>query len=151
MPVYELFCLARPQVSREALASVIKTASNAVFSNSGLMTDISSYGLRDLAYPIRKAGVKYTVCAFFTHLADCGGYVLTSCSVVCAGRDVADELLGGAVCTSADEPQFADRRRRAEMDLRQKAAASSQPQHTYSGQSSRKKLGSARRSSGRSS
>jgi ribosomal protein S6 len=60
MPVYELFCLARPQITKESLAAVIRTASNAVFSNSGVMTDIQSYGNRDLAYPIRKAGSKYT-------------------------------------------------------------------------------------------
>ncbi|KAL0047822.1 hypothetical protein WJX82_000794 [Trebouxia sp. C0006] len=59
MPVYELFCLARPQITKKSLAAVIKTASNAVFSNSGVMTDIQSYGNRDLAYPIRKAGSKY--------------------------------------------------------------------------------------------
>ena len=60
MPVYELFCLARPQITKESLAAVIRTASNAVFSKSGVMTDIQSYGNRDLAYPIRKAGSKYT-------------------------------------------------------------------------------------------
>ncbi len=60
MPVYELFCLARPQITKESLAAVIKTASNAVFKSFGVMTDIQSYGNRDLAYPIRKAGSKYT-------------------------------------------------------------------------------------------
>lgn len=60
MPVYELFCLARPQITKGSLAAVIKTASNAVYSNSGVMTDIQSYGNRELAYPIRKAGSKYT-------------------------------------------------------------------------------------------
>ena len=60
MPVYELFCLARPQISQQSLAAVIKTAANVVLTNAGVMTDVTSYGHRDLAYPIRKAGSKYT-------------------------------------------------------------------------------------------
>lgn len=64
MPVYELFCLARPQVAKEKLAGLIKTACTSVFSNNGVLTDVLSYDCRDLAYPIRKAGSKYDqVCA----------------------------------------------------------------------------------------
>ena len=60
MPVYELFCLARPQISKDSLAKVICTASKSVFGNGGVLTDVHSYGSRELAYPIRKAGGKYT-------------------------------------------------------------------------------------------
>lgn len=64
MPVYELFCLARPQLAKEQLASLIKTACTSVFTNNGVLTEVQSYDLRDLAYPIRKAGSKYEqVCA----------------------------------------------------------------------------------------
>ncbi|KAL3136693.1 28S ribosomal protein S6, mitochondrial [Trebouxia sp. C0009 RCD-2024] len=59
MPVYELFCLARPQLAKEQLASLIKTACTSVFTNNGVLTEVQSYDLRDLAYPIRKAGSKY--------------------------------------------------------------------------------------------
>ena len=65
MPVYELFCLARPQLAREKLAGLIKTACTTVFANNGVLTDVLSYDCRELAYPIRKAGSKYDeVCAF---------------------------------------------------------------------------------------
>lgn len=59
MPVYELFCLARPKLARKQLASLIKTACTSVFTNNGVLTEVLSYDLRDLAYPIRKAGSKY--------------------------------------------------------------------------------------------
>lgn len=83
MPVYELFCLARPQITKESLAAVIRTASNAVFSNAGVMTDIQSYGNRDLAYPIRKAGSKHTeVCVSICCLAlFCGASCFLSAPV----------------------------------------------------------------------
>lgn len=64
MPVYELFCLAKPQLAKEHIASLIKTACLSVFSNNGVLTEVLSYDVRDLAYPIRKAGSKYEqVCA----------------------------------------------------------------------------------------
>ena len=60
MPVYELFCLARPGLAKQSLTSVIEKAGKAVFGNSGVLTDIRSYGDRELAYPIRKAGSKFS-------------------------------------------------------------------------------------------
>lgn len=60
MPVYELFCLARPGLPLKTLAAVIEKSGKAVFGNSGVLTDIRSYGDQELAYPIRKAGSKFT-------------------------------------------------------------------------------------------
>ena len=66
MPVYELFCLARPQLPKEKMAAVIKTACTTVFNSKGVLTDVKSYDLQDLAYPIRQAGSKYQeVCPSF--------------------------------------------------------------------------------------
>ena len=59
MPVYELFCLARPQLARDGLVAVIKTACTTVFSHNGVLTDVHSYDVRQLAYPIRQAGSKH--------------------------------------------------------------------------------------------
>ena len=102
MPVYELFCLARPQLPKEQLASVIKTACTSVFSNNGVLTEVQSYDLRDLAYPIRKAGSKYEqVCAcqwllkFYCFQSVTGG-TLTSVLGALAGYDVADAVPGQA-------------------------------------------------------
>ena len=78
MPVYELFCLARPQLAKEKLAGLIKTACTSVFSNNGVLTEVLSYDCRELAYPIRKAGSKYDeVCAFSCGSANCCLYALT--------------------------------------------------------------------------
>lgn len=68
MPVYELFCLARPHLAKDKLAAVIKTACTTVFNSQGVLTDVQSYDIRELAYPIRKAGSKLEeVCAWFRH------------------------------------------------------------------------------------
>ena len=59
MPVYELFCLARPALATKALAAIIQKAGRTVFSSSGVLTDVRSFGDREVAYPIHKAGSKY--------------------------------------------------------------------------------------------
>lgn len=59
MPAYELFCLARPGLPLKSLAAVIEKSGKAVFANSGVLTDIQSFGDRELAYPIRKAGNRF--------------------------------------------------------------------------------------------
>ena len=88
MPVYELFCLARPQLAKEKLAGLIKTACTSVFSNNGVLTEVLSYDCRELAYPIRKAGSKYDeVCAFSCGSDSCCLYALTMAAsdLRCAG------------------------------------------------------------------
>lgn len=60
MPVYELFCLARPALKTEAVAAGIRKAGKTVFGNGGVLTGIKSFGDRELAYSIHKAGSKYT-------------------------------------------------------------------------------------------
>ena len=105
MPVYELFCLARPRITQDALSVVIKTASNSVFSHAGVLTDILCYGVRHLAYPIRKAGDKYTKVGSFLKPAallylslQCGsGHFFGS-----TGGDVANAIPRTAVGSSRD-------------------------------------------------
>lgn len=64
MPLYELFCLARPQLAKAELKEVIKAASRAVFQQGGVITDLKSFGLRPLAHDIRKPSGKYNeVCS----------------------------------------------------------------------------------------
>ena len=60
MPVYELFCLARPGLASPTLAAVMEKAGKAVFGSSGVLTDVKSYGDRELAYPIHKAGSRFS-------------------------------------------------------------------------------------------
>ena len=60
MPLYELFALAKPALAQPQLAEIIKAASQAVFAQGGVLTDIKSFGQRPLAYDIRKPGEKYS-------------------------------------------------------------------------------------------
>eukprot|EP00887_Chlorella_sp_A99_P007142 scaffold2.g7142.t1 len=60
MPLYELFCLARPSLAKQALADIIKTASRSILANGGVLTDVKSFGQSPLAYDIRRPGEKYS-------------------------------------------------------------------------------------------
>lgn len=60
MPLYQLFCMAKPALGRPALAEIMRTASNGVLTKGGVLTDILSYGQQKLAYDIRKQGSKYS-------------------------------------------------------------------------------------------
>lgn len=111
MPVYELFCLARPQIPRDKLAAVIKTACTSVFSSNGVLTDILSYDLRELAYPIRKAGSKYDEVRVQlllprnnTRIKPC----MSECSCLHVGHDVADAVSGKAISSVGNESQSSD-------------------------------------------
>ena len=59
MPLYELFCLARPQLPRAKLAGIIRTAGTTVLDNGGVLRSITSFGDEILAYDIRKSGQKF--------------------------------------------------------------------------------------------
>ena len=59
MPLYELFCLARPRLPKAQLGDIIKLAARTVLDKGGLLTDVKSFGERELAYEIRKPGAKY--------------------------------------------------------------------------------------------
>lgn len=58
--LYELFCLAKPQLSKAHLGQIIKAASLAVLNQGGVVTDIKSFGEQPLAYDIRKPGSKHS-------------------------------------------------------------------------------------------
>jgi len=56
MPIYELFCLARPQLARAQHAEMFSTAAKTVLNGGGVLTDLKSFGERRLAYRIRSFG-----------------------------------------------------------------------------------------------
>lgn len=58
--LYELFCLAKPRLSKAGLTEIIRAASRSVLDNGGILTDIKSFGERPLAYDIRKPGGKFS-------------------------------------------------------------------------------------------
>ena len=58
MPLYELFCVARPALSRSECITLIQNAASAVLQRGGILTDIKSFGERELAYEIRRPGLR---------------------------------------------------------------------------------------------
>jgi hypothetical protein len=59
MPLYELLCLVRPSLPRDALQRVIKKVGNVVYDSGGVVTNFLSYGEQQLAYRIRGVSGKH--------------------------------------------------------------------------------------------
>lgn len=59
MPLYELFCLAKPALTKPQLASMMTNIGKMVFSSGGVVTDVRSFGAQGLAYEIRRPGERY--------------------------------------------------------------------------------------------
>ena len=106
MPLYSMFCMAKPAVGRAAVGSMMRLAGNTVLEKGGVLTDIVSFGQQDLAYDIRNQGVKYSqVGASRNHRPPSSLEVWPlrrwprrSCSsqvVFGAGRDLSDGFHGG--------------------------------------------------------
>ena len=55
MPLYELFCLARPQLRQAEKAELFKKTAEIIFGAGGVVTDLKNFGERPLAYKV--AGV----------------------------------------------------------------------------------------------
>jgi small subunit ribosomal protein S6 len=74
MPLYQLFAIAKPTLPLSGMASTLRTLGGMVFSSGGVVTDITSYGEQDLAYPLKTQAGKYTevpsysLCEFCKHL-----------------------------------------------------------------------------------
>mmetsp|Transcript_10446 Transcript_10446/g.18934 ORF Transcript_10446/g.18934 Transcript_10446/m.18934 type:complete len:132 (-) Transcript_10446:324-719(-) len=60
MPLYQLFAIAKPTLPLSGMASTLRTLGGMVFSSGGVVTDITSYGEQDLAYPLKTQAGKYT-------------------------------------------------------------------------------------------
>jgi ribosomal protein S6 len=56
MPVYDLMAIVRAAAPRTAVAEVLRRAAVAVLDAGGVVTDVKSFGTRNLAYSIRRAG-----------------------------------------------------------------------------------------------
>jgi small subunit ribosomal protein S6 len=65
MPLYELFCMARPALQRDVAGQLMRKAATAVLSRGGILTDIRSYGDRELAYEIRRPGLRMSEVYYF--------------------------------------------------------------------------------------
>lgn len=56
MPLYDILIMAKAAATRPAVSEVLRRAATQVMDAGGVVTDVKSYGTRDLAYEIRKAG-----------------------------------------------------------------------------------------------
>lgn len=59
MPLYELFCLAKPRIANADLASLMKQAGRIVLNSGGVLTDVKSFGSQKLAYVIKRPGERH--------------------------------------------------------------------------------------------
>jgi ribosomal protein S6 len=59
MPLYELLCLARPLLPRDELGRMIQKVGSMVYSKGGVITNVHSYGEKNLAYKIKGVQGKF--------------------------------------------------------------------------------------------
>ena len=60
MPLYDLLAIVAAATPTRSVAEVLRRAAGAVVDAGGVVTDVKSFGTRQLAYTIRKAGVLHT-------------------------------------------------------------------------------------------
>ena len=64
MPLYDLICIVKPTIQRPQIVEILKRTGQEVFKSGGVVTDITSYGTRPLAYDFKVRGEKHSeVCA----------------------------------------------------------------------------------------
>ncbi len=89
MPCYQLVVFAKPDASPERLAELFRSIARVVYREQGQFRFLENFGVRPLAWPIRKAGTKYEEVRWVHCLYDCSPEVLgTIESVVRSDRDV---------------------------------------------------------------
>ena len=59
MPCYDLILFARPDITPERLATVFRLVARVVYREHGQFRTIQNFGVRPLAFPIRKGGQKF--------------------------------------------------------------------------------------------
>lgn len=60
MPLYELFCLARPSLAKAELSELLKRSCSTVLSGNGVITKIDSNGVIPLCHTIKKTHGHYS-------------------------------------------------------------------------------------------
>ena len=53
MPLYDVLAIVRASLPRAQVAAILRKAAGAVYDAGGVMTDVRSYGVTELAYKIR--------------------------------------------------------------------------------------------------
>ena len=60
MPLYSMFCLIRPTLSKPQVADTIKRSAMTVLNNDGIVTDIISHGSVSLAKAVKSGNQRFT-------------------------------------------------------------------------------------------
>lgn len=60
MPLYDVLAIVKGAMPQQQVSLILKRAANAVLDNGGVLTDVKSYGVNQLAYGIRKFGEVHT-------------------------------------------------------------------------------------------
>jgi len=59
MPFYEVFALVKPKLATAQCAEVLRGAATVLLKGGAILTDIKSYGEREIAYKIRRPGAAF--------------------------------------------------------------------------------------------
>lgn len=78
MPCYQLIVLARPDATPEKLANLFRAVARVVYREHGQFRTITNFGVRPLAYPVRKGGQKYEEARWVHAYFDVAPQVLAS-------------------------------------------------------------------------
>jgi len=89
MPTYQLIVLSLPSCSAEKLSTIFKSVARLVYREQGQFRYIDNFGVRPLAYPIRKAGARFEEVRWVQALFDCAPPALPTIGALLDGdRDV---------------------------------------------------------------
>ena len=89
MPTYQLVVLAQPSASSEKLAALFRGVARLVFREQGQFRTVENFGVRPLAFPIRKAGSRYEEVRWVQAMFDCAPPALPTIGALLGGdRDV---------------------------------------------------------------
>ena len=89
MPTYQLVVLAQPSASSEKLAALFRGVARLVFREQGQFRTVENFGVRPLAYPIRKAGSRFEEVRWVQATFDCAPPALPTIGALLGGdRDV---------------------------------------------------------------
>ena len=89
MPTYQLVVLAQPSASSEKLAALFRGVARLVFREQGQFRTVANFGVRPLAYPIRKAGSRFEEVRWVQATFDCAPPALPTIGALLGGdRDV---------------------------------------------------------------
>ena len=89
MPCYQLVVLAQPSAAPEKLAALMRGVARLVFREQGQFRTVDNFGVRPLAFPIRKAGARFEEVRWVQALFDCAPSALPTIGALLGGdRDV---------------------------------------------------------------